>query len=155
MKSGVDASLSQREPGKLLSQVIPNPNEGHKTAKAITLRSGNKVEKDDNEERNSTKNVAAPSPKLTVPSDNSKEHETVALSEEVSAVLLLKLAPKLKDPESFTIPCLIGSQRFEYALLDKEKHGKPMSVIMMGAPESCKFTFCEHVMRSSTRSWIQ
>ncbi|CAL2277181.1 unnamed protein product [Prunus armeniaca] len=71
----ISASLSQREPGKLLSQVIPNPNEGHKTAKAITLRSGNKVEKDDNEERNSTKNVAAPSPKLTVPSDNSKVFE--------------------------------------------------------------------------------
>ncbi|XP_016648291.1 PREDICTED: uncharacterized protein LOC103326881 [Prunus mume] len=47
-----------------------------------------------------------------------KEHETVALSEEVSAVLLRKLPPKLKDPGSFTIPCLIGNQRFEHALLD-------------------------------------
>ncbi|XP_020417999.1 uncharacterized protein LOC109948709 [Prunus persica] len=183
----IAASLSQREPGKFPSQVIPNPNGGHDTANAITLRSGKKVEKDDNEERNSTKTVAAPSPKLTVPSDNSKvsslvnhsitskvpfprrflnskkeqvskdiletfrkvqvniplldaiqqipryakflkelctnkrtfkEHETVALSEEVSAVLLRKLPPKLKDPGSFTIPCLIGNQRFEHALLD-------------------------------------
>ncbi|KAI5347397.1 hypothetical protein L3X38_015276 [Prunus dulcis] len=181
------ASLSQREPGKFPSQVIPNPNGGHDTANAITLRSGKKVEKDDNEERNSTKTVAAPSHKFTVPSDNSKvsslmnhsitskvpfprrfwnskkeqvskdiletfrkvqvniplldaiqqipsyakflkelctnkrtfkEHETVALSEEVSAVLLRKLPPKLKDPGSFTIPCLIGNQRFEHALLD-------------------------------------
>ncbi|XP_034197286.1 uncharacterized protein LOC117612730 [Prunus dulcis] len=183
----IAASLSQREPGKFPSQVIPNPNGGHDTANVITLRSGKKVEKDDNEERNSTKTVAAPSPKLTVPSDNSKvsslvnhsitskvpfprrflnskkeqvskdiletfrkvqvniplldaiqqipsyakflkelctnkrtfkEHETVALSEEVSAMLLGKLPPKLKDPGSFTIPYLIGNQRFEHALLD-------------------------------------
>ncbi|CAB4308752.1 unnamed protein product [Prunus armeniaca] len=33
----IAASLSQREPGKFPSQVIPNPNGGHETAKAITL----------------------------------------------------------------------------------------------------------------------
>ncbi|CAL2238604.1 unnamed protein product [Prunus armeniaca] len=183
----IATSLSQREPGKFPSQVIPNPNGGHQTAKAITLRSGKEVANVDKEERNSTKTVAAPFSKLTVPSDNSKvsspvnhsitpkvpfprrflnskkeqvskdiletfrkvqvniplldaiqqipsyakflkdlctnkrkfkEHETVALSEEVSAVLLRKLPPKLKDPGSFTIPCLIGNQRFEHALLD-------------------------------------
>ncbi|CAL2257843.1 unnamed protein product [Prunus armeniaca] len=183
----IAASLSQREPGKFPSQVIPNPNGDHETAKAITLRSGKEVENVDNDERNSTKTVAAPSPKLTVPSDHSKisslvnhsitskvpfprrslnskkeqvskdiletfqkvqvniplldaiqqipsyakflkdlctnkrkfkEHETVALSEEVSAVLLRKLPLKLKDPGSFTAPCLIGNQRFEHALLD-------------------------------------
>jgi hypothetical protein len=42
----------------------------------------------------------------------------VALAEEVSAVLLRKLPPKLKDPGSFTIPCRIGDQLFERALLD-------------------------------------
>ncbi|KAI5323941.1 hypothetical protein L3X38_033014 [Prunus dulcis] len=68
----IAASLSQREPGKLPSQVIPDPNGGHEL-KSVTLRSGKEVEKDDNEERNSTKTMAAPSPKLTVPSDNSKE----------------------------------------------------------------------------------
>ncbi|BBH05336.1 plant U-box 23 [Prunus dulcis] len=36
------ASLSQRELGKFPSQVIPNPNGGHDTANAITLRSGKK-----------------------------------------------------------------------------------------------------------------
>ncbi|KAI5313221.1 hypothetical protein L3X38_042395 [Prunus dulcis] len=66
------APLSQREPGKLPRQVLPNPNGGHETAKEITLRSGKEVEKVDNKERNSAKIVAAPSPKLTVPSDNSK-----------------------------------------------------------------------------------
>ena len=47
-----------------------------------------------------------------------KEHEIVALSEEVSAVLQRKLPPKLKDPGSFTIPCTIGTTRFERVLLD-------------------------------------
>ena len=37
-----------------------------------------------------------------------QEHETVALMEVVSVVLLRKLPPKLKDPGSFTIPCRIG-----------------------------------------------
>ena len=46
------------------------------------------------------------------------KYETVALSEEVSAVLQRKLPPKLKDPGSFTIPCTIGTTRFERALLD-------------------------------------
>lgn len=36
--------------------------------------------------------------------------ETVALSEEVSAVLQRKLPPKLKDADSFTIPCVIGGK---------------------------------------------
>ncbi|CAL8988176.1 unnamed protein product [Prunus brigantina] len=38
-----------------------------------------------------------------------KEHEQVALSEEVSAVLQRKLPPKLKDPGSFSIPCIVLS----------------------------------------------
>jgi hypothetical protein len=33
-------------------------------------------------------------------------------------VLLKKLPPKLKDPGSFTIPCRIGDQHFDRALLD-------------------------------------
>ena len=37
---------------------------------------------------------------------------TVALNEECSAILLNKLPPKLKDPGSFSIPCLIGSCNF-------------------------------------------
>ncbi|CAL8991823.1 unnamed protein product, partial [Prunus brigantina] len=47
-----------------------------------------------------------------------QEHEKVALTEEVSAVLLRKLPPKLKDPCSFTIPCKVGDRLFERALLD-------------------------------------
>jgi hypothetical protein len=49
-----------------------------------------------------------------------QEHEIVALTEEVSAVLLRKLPLKLKDPDSFTIPCRIGDHDFEQALQDLE-----------------------------------
>ncbi|CAL2270597.1 unnamed protein product [Prunus armeniaca] len=47
-----------------------------------------------------------------------KEHEQVALSEEVSAVLQRKLPPKLKDPGSFSIPYIVGDYKFQKALLD-------------------------------------
>lgn len=40
-------------------------------------------------------------------------------------------------------------------LKGEEKHGKPIVVILMGAPGSGKSTFCEHVMRSSTRPWVR
>ena len=46
------------------------------------------------------------------------DYETVALSEECSAILQKKLPPKLKDPGSFTIPCAIGNSVFEKALYD-------------------------------------
>ncbi|CAN6711511.1 unnamed protein product [Malus baccata var. baccata] len=44
--------------------------------------------------------------------------EVVRVSENVSAVLQRKLPPKCKDPGSFTIPCVIGNTRFEFAMLD-------------------------------------
>ena len=47
-----------------------------------------------------------------------EEHETVALTEECSAILQKKLPPKLKDPGSFTIPCTIGDSFFDKALCD-------------------------------------
>src|SRR3954464_579678 len=46
------------------------------------------------------------------------EHETVMLTEESSALLRNKLPPKLSDPGSFSIPCTIGSLKFENALCD-------------------------------------
>ena len=45
-------------------------------------------------------------------------YETIALSEESSAILQQKLPPNLKDPGSFTIPCAIGNAVFERALCD-------------------------------------
>jgi hypothetical protein len=46
------------------------------------------------------------------------EHERVALTKEVSAMLLRKLPPKLKDPGSFTIPCRISDHDCGRSLLD-------------------------------------
>ena len=46
------------------------------------------------------------------------DYETMALSEECSAILPKKLSPKLKDPSSFTIPYAIGNLVFEKALCD-------------------------------------
>ncbi|PON43697.1 hypothetical protein TorRG33x02_333160, partial [Trema orientale] len=47
-----------------------------------------------------------------------EEYETVALTEECSAILQKKLPPKLKDPGSFNIPCTIGNSFFDKALCD-------------------------------------
>ncbi|CAN6573184.1 unnamed protein product [Malus baccata var. baccata] len=44
--------------------------------------------------------------------------EVVKVGENVSAILQRKLPPKYKDPGSFTIPCVIGNTRFEFAMLD-------------------------------------
>ncbi|XP_038698162.1 uncharacterized protein LOC119995768 [Tripterygium wilfordii] len=46
------------------------------------------------------------------------EHETVMLKEECSAILQQKLAPKMKDPGSFTIPFTIGDFTFDKVLCD-------------------------------------
>ncbi|KAK0587329.1 hypothetical protein LWI29_021066 [Acer saccharum] len=47
-----------------------------------------------------------------------EEIETVALTEECSAILQNKLPPKLKDPWKFTIPCTIDQTEFGKALID-------------------------------------
>ncbi|KAJ9189474.1 hypothetical protein P3X46_000762, partial [Hevea brasiliensis] len=47
-----------------------------------------------------------------------EDHETVALTEECSAILQRKLPPKLKDPGSFSIPCHIGEYCSTKALCD-------------------------------------
>jgi hypothetical protein len=64
--------------------------------------------------------------------------DTVALTEECSAVLQQKLPPKLKDPGSFTIPCTIGNQLFSKCLCDlgASINLMPMSVFkQLGLPE--------------------
>ncbi|MCS5023633.1 hypothetical protein L2V44_14170, partial [Staphylococcus aureus] len=63
-----------------------------------------------------------------------EEFETVALTEECSAILQKKLPPKLKDPGNFNIPCTIGNSHFDKAPCD------------LGASiNSCLFRF--------TRNW--
>ena len=46
------------------------------------------------------------------------EFETVALSEECSALVTKTIPPKLKDPGCFTIPCSIGGKKIGKALCD-------------------------------------
>ncbi|XP_062075466.1 uncharacterized protein LOC133779528 [Humulus lupulus] len=46
------------------------------------------------------------------------DYETVALTEECSAILQRKLPQKLRDPGSFTIPCTIGEFECKHALCD-------------------------------------
>ncbi|XP_020270991.1 uncharacterized protein LOC109846180 [Asparagus officinalis] len=47
-----------------------------------------------------------------------EEYEIVALTEECSAIIQNKLPPKLKDPGSFSIPCVIGNVSINRALCD-------------------------------------
>ena len=49
---------------------------------------------------------------------HTREKQVVKMSETVSAVLQRKMPPKMKDPGSFSIPCVIGSTRFENVMLD-------------------------------------
>ena len=46
------------------------------------------------------------------------EYETVCLTEECSAIVQQKLPAKLKDPGSFTITCVIGTEHDGRALCD-------------------------------------
>ena len=47
-----------------------------------------------------------------------EEYDTIALTEECSAIIQKKLPHKLKDPGSFTIPCTIGNAVFKRELCD-------------------------------------
>ncbi|XP_038719828.1 uncharacterized protein LOC120012477 [Tripterygium wilfordii] len=83
-------------------------------------------------------------------------YEKVMLSEQCSAVLNKKLPPKLKDPGSFSIPCIVGQLSFEKAFLDLgasinlmpysvfmqlglEKELQPTSITLQLADRSIKF----------------
>ncbi|XP_070667518.1 uncharacterized protein [Malus domestica] len=47
-----------------------------------------------------------------------REKQVEHVNENISAMLQRKLPPKCKDPDSFTIPCVIGNTRFEHVMLD-------------------------------------
>jgi len=46
------------------------------------------------------------------------EHEAIALGEECTIMVLNKLSAKLKDLDSFSMPCLIGNVSIKRALCD-------------------------------------
>ncbi|XP_022845337.1 uncharacterized protein LOC111368339 [Olea europaea var. sylvestris] len=60
-----------------------------------------------------------------------EEYETVKLTEECSAIFQKKLPQKRKDPDSFTIPCTIGSSSFEKALCDL---GASINLMLLSVP---------------------
>ena len=64
-----------------------------------------------------------------------EEHETIALTEECSAAIQNKLPAKLKDPDSFSIPCLIGDVPINRALFDL---GSSMSLMPLSMCEKLK-----------------
>ena len=47
-----------------------------------------------------------------------EDHEMIKLTKECSAILTRRLPQNLKDPRSFTIPCIIGDFPFKKALCD-------------------------------------
>ena len=46
------------------------------------------------------------------------DHETIPLTETCSSIISRKIPAKLKDPGSFTIPCIIGPSEFPRCLCD-------------------------------------
>jgi len=46
-----------------------------------------------------------------------EHNETIALTRESSAIIK-KLPPKLRDPGSFSIPCVIGSETIDKSMCD-------------------------------------
>ncbi|XP_057989091.1 uncharacterized protein LOC131172164 [Hevea brasiliensis] len=57
-----------------------------------------------------------------------EDYETVAFTEECSSILQNKLPPKLKDPGSFAIPCLIGNMNIDKTLYDLGAKNIPTKV---------------------------
>ena len=47
-----------------------------------------------------------------------EEYEIVKLTEKCNAILQKKLPQKMKDPRSFTIPCMIVESNFDRSLCD-------------------------------------
>ncbi|XP_024029165.1 uncharacterized protein LOC112093897 [Morus notabilis] len=83
--------------------------------------------------------------------------ETVTLTEECSTIIQRKLAPNLKDLDSFTIPCTIGNSYFGKTLCDLEtsvnlmplsvfqrlglREPKPTTVLLQMVDHSIKYSW--------------
>ncbi|KAJ9175446.1 hypothetical protein P3X46_013998 [Hevea brasiliensis] len=132
------ASSLSKAAGKLPSQPEMNPREH---CKAIILRSGRTlvqpevepIEKTIEKSKGQTEKKEEEAKKdqeeempsyakflkeILLKKRKLEDYGTVALTEECSAILQNKLPPKLKDPGSFSIPCLIGNKKIDKALCD-------------------------------------
>ncbi|PIN21873.1 DNA-directed DNA polymerase [Handroanthus impetiginosus] len=137
-------AINFRPQGSLPSNIEPNPRQdGKAQCQAVTLRNGRKLQEVVKEPRKSKekeviseekgKEVETPLEVKALEQMPSYvkfmkdilskkrrlgDYETVALTEECSAIIQNKLPPKLKDPGSFTIPCTIGTHFSGRALCD-------------------------------------
>ncbi|XP_058002293.1 uncharacterized protein LOC131179460 [Hevea brasiliensis] len=87
-------------------------------------------------QKHSLKCHLIPSSSKTILSNKRRleDYETVALTEECSAILQNKLPPKLKDPGSFSIPYLIGNMNIDKALCDLGPSEDVQIPIILGRP---------------------
>ncbi|KAJ9145783.1 hypothetical protein P3X46_028123 [Hevea brasiliensis] len=59
-----------------------------------------------------------------------RNNEMISVGENVSALIQQNLAPKCKDPGSFSIPCRIGDSKFERAMANLEASINVMSYLV-------------------------
>lgn len=59
---------------------------------------------------------------------NFLEHKIVALSKELGAIFKHELPPKLKDPWSFILPCIVGDSHNINTLMDSRANINLMSL---------------------------
>ncbi|KAJ9167519.1 hypothetical protein P3X46_022165 [Hevea brasiliensis] len=140
------ASSSSKAIGKLPIQSEMNPREHCKEEQA---------KKDHEEEARKTKKLPEPSlspmpsyakflKEILSKKRKLEDYGTVALTEECSAILQNKLPPKLQDPGSFSIPCLIGDNKIHKALCDlgasiSIKELTPTTISLQLADRSVKY----------------
>ncbi|XP_058002337.1 uncharacterized protein LOC131179495 [Hevea brasiliensis] len=129
---------------KSIRKLSSQPENPRKHCQAITLRSGKVVNNEKNEKsekREKEKDVEGDGKQESEKEESSRkrneeveekeekyeilsnkrrleDHETVAPTEECSAILQRKLPPKLKDPRSFSIPCHIKESCFAKTVCD-------------------------------------
>ncbi|KAI5338677.1 hypothetical protein L3X38_017949 [Prunus dulcis] len=171
-------ALSQREPGKFLSQTVLLQRNQEQAKAVIILRSGKVINNGvGNEVTNESDHVnAGPTQEENQkPNDDTSNatssnmpaygkffkelntykrkygpNEKVMVSENVSAVLQRKLPPKLKEPGSFSINITIGDKLVEKAMLDlgASINLMPYSVYLQLGLEGLKATTISFADRS-------
>ncbi|XP_075489618.1 uncharacterized protein LOC142528450 [Primulina tabacum] len=119
--------IASREPGTLPSNNETNPKE---QVKAIALRSGKVLEQEEKEKEDQGKEAvgthkgkfsnSTPTPtaqsKIVIPPHFPASLKKAKLDAQFGK--FLEIPPKLKDPGSFSIPCMIGDVAFPKVLCD-------------------------------------
>ena len=79
-------------------------------------------------------------------------YKTVALTQECRALIQNKLPLKLKDPDSFSIPCVMGTASFEPALCNLGAVVSVMPLIMCGKLEMHEMKLTTITLQLANRS---